>query len=310
MSSEVISFLLILCIVLLSCVIGYQRFAFRKGTRAKLQEMSIQLNEILNTDGDQRVMVFTDDRALTELASQINRMLDDRQKVRADYRKAHISMKKMLSNISHDIKTPMTVILGYLEIMRIDGTPDGRMLQKVETTARRVMELITQFFTLAKLEAGDMDLTMSCLNISEISRESVLGFYELLQEKEFQVEIGIPEQAMYASADRDALQRILSNLISNAVRYGSEGKYLGVFVREDQSQVCIDIVDRGRGIEKAFADSVFDRLFTMEDSGNSAVQGNGLGLTIARDLALQMGGDLTLESVPHQKTVFTVSLKK
>lgn len=310
MSSEVISFLLILCIVLLSCVIGYQRFAFRKGTRAKLQEMSIQLNEILNTDGDQRVMVFTDDRALTELASQINRMLDDRQKVRADYRKAQISMKKMLSNISHDIKTPMTVILGYLEIMRIDGTPDGRMLQKVETTARRVMELITQFFTLAKLEAGDMDLTMSCLNVSEISRESVLGFYELLQEKEFQVEIGIPEQAMYASADRDALQRILSNLISNAVRYGSEGKYLGVFVREDQSQVCIDIVDRGRGIEKAFADSVFDRLFTMEDSGNSAVQGNGLGLTIARDLALQMGGDLTLESVPHQKTVFTVSLKK
>lgn len=310
MSSEVISFLLILCIVLLSCVIGYQRFAFRKGTRAKLQEMSIQLNEILNTDGDQRVMVFTDDRALTELASQINRMLDDRQKVRADYRKAQISMKKMLSNISHDIKTPMTVILGYLEIMRIDGTPDGRMLQKVETTARRVMELITQFFTLAKLEAGDMDLTMSCLNVSEISRESVLGFYELLQEKEFQVEIGIPEQAMYASADRDALQRILSNLISNAVRYGSEGKYLGVFVREDQSQVCIDIVDRGRGIEKAFADSVFARLFTMEDSGNSAVQGNGLGLTIARDLALQMGGDLTLESVPHQKTVFTVSLKK
>lgn len=221
-----------------------------------------------------------------------------------------MSMKKMLSNISHDIKTPMTVILGYLEIMRIDGIRDDRMMQKVETTARRVMELITQFFTLAKLEAGDMNLTISRLNISEISRENVLGFYELLQEKEFQVEIGIPEQAVYALADREALQRILSNLISNAVRYGSEGKYLGVFVREDQSQIWIDIVDRGRGIEKEFADSVFDRLFTMEDSGNSGVQGNGLGLTIARNLALRMGGELTLESVPHQETVFTVRLKK
>lgn len=310
MSSEVIYFLMILCIVLLSCVIGYQRFAFRMGIRAKLQEMSRQLKQILDTDGDQRVMVFTDDRALAELASQINQMLDDRQKVRADYRRTQMSMKKMLSNISHDIKTPMTVILGYLEIMRIDGIRDDRMMQKVETTARRVMELITQFFTLAKLEAGDMNLTISRLNISEISRENVLGFYELLQEKEFQVEIGIPEQAVYALADREALQRILSNLISNAVRYGSEGKYLGVFVREDQSQIWIDIVDRGRGIEKEFADSVFDRLFTMEDSGNSGVQGNGLGLTIARNLALRMGGELTLESVPHQETVFTVRLKK
>lgn len=72
----------------------------------------------------------------------------------------------------------------------------------------------------------------------------------------------------------------------------------------------IDIVDRGRGIEKEFADSVFDRLFMMEDSRNSAMQGNGLGLTIAKNLALQLGGDITLESQPHQKTVFTITLKK
>ena len=69
-------------------------------------------------------------------------------------------------------------------------------------------------------------------------------------------------------------------------------------------------VDRGRGIEKEFADSVFDRLFMMEDSRNSAMQGNGLGLTIAKNLALQLGGDITLESHPHQKTVFTITLKK
>ena len=100
------------------------------------------------------------------------------------------------------------------------------------------------------------------------------------------------------------------NLISNAIRYGGDGKYLGMFLRADQAHIYIDIVDRGRGIEKEFADSVFDRLFMMEDSRNSAMQGNGLGLTIAKNLALQLGGDITLESQQHQKTVFTITLKK
>ena len=221
-----------------------------------------------------------------------------------------MASKKMLSNISHDIKTPMTVILGYLEIMRLNGTQSNEMLQKIESTAHRVMGLITQFFTLAKLEAGDTDMPLERLNVNEACRENVLDFYELLSKKDFEVEIDIPDQVLYANANKDALQRIMFNLISNAIRYGCEGKYLGVFLRIDQAHIYIDIVDKGRGIEKEFADSVFDRLFTMEDSRNSAMQGNGLGLTIAKNLALQLGGDITLVSQPYQKTIFTITLKK
>ena len=204
----------------------------------------------------------------------------------------------------------MTVILGYLEIMRLSGTQNNEMLQKVESTAHRVMGLITQFFTLAKLEAGDTDIPLERLNVNEACRENILDFYELLSQKNFQVEIDIPDQVLYASANKDALQRIMFNLISNAIRYGSDGKYLGVFLRTDQVRIYIDIVDKGRGIEKEFAESVFDRLFTMEDSRNSSMQGNGLGLTIAKNLALQLGGNITLESQPYQKTVFTITLKK
>ncbi|MFR8373232.1 MAG: ATP-binding protein, partial [Lachnospiraceae bacterium] len=221
-----------------------------------------------------------------------------------------MASKKMLSNISHDIKTPMTVILGYLEIMRLNGAQSNEMLQKIESTAHRVMGLITQFFTLAKLEAGDTDMPLERLNVNEACRENILDFYELLSQKDFQVELDIPDQALYANANKDALQRIMFNLISNAIRYGGDGKYLGMFLWADQAHIYIDIVDRGRGIEKEFAASVFDRLFTMEDSRNSAMQGNGLGLTIAKKLALQLGGDITLESQPHQKTVFTIMLKK
>ena len=310
MSNATIIFLLTVCIVLLACVIAYQQFAFRAGTKAKIHEISSKLKEILDAVSDEKVAVFTDNKALIELATQINRMLEDRQKVKVEYRRSEMASKKMLSNISHDIKTPMTVILGYLEIMRLSGTQNNEMLQKVESTAHRVMGLITQFFTLAKLEAGDTDIPLERLNVNEACRENILDFYELLSQKNFQVEIDIPDQVLYASANKDALQRIMFNLISNALRYGSDGKYLGVFLRTDQVRIYIDIVDKGRGIEKEFAESVFDRLFTMEDSRNSSMQGNGLGLTIAKNLALQLGGNITLESQPYQKTVFTITLKK
>ena len=276
---------------------------------AKLRQISQKLSEILEHDTDEKVMMFTDNKALQELCAQINRLLLDRQKIKADYRKKEISYKKMLSNISHDIKTPLTVILGYLEMMRLaDG--ENEELRKVEAKANQVMELINQFFTLAKLEAGDMDIAVGKINISKLCRESMLGYYDILQGRDFTVELSIPEKDIFAQGEVRAVDRILNNLISNAVRYGSDGKYIGLALREDERYVYIDITDKGKGIEKAFARNVFDRLYTLEDSRNREIQGNGLGLTIAKNLAMQLGGDILLESEPHMKTTFTVKLKK
>ena len=310
MSEATIIFFLSICVAILVCVIVYQQFAFRTGTQAKLNGISQKLEEILDTDSDEKVMVFTDNPSLISLATQINRLLVDRQKVRADYRRSELASKRMLSNISHDIKTPMTVILGYLEIMRVNGDPRQEMLGKVEATAHRVMELITQFFTLAKLEAGDTELERSKLNLNEVCSENILSFYELLSTQDFQIEVDIPNAPISVMSNSDALQRILFNLISNAIRYGADGKYLGMVLRSDEENAYIDIIDKGRGIPKEFADTIFDRLFTMEDSRNPRMQGNGLGLTIAKNLAVQLGGDITLTSQPNVKTVFTVTLKK
>ena len=94
------------------------------------------------------------------------------------------------------------------------------------------------------------------------------------------------------------------------IRYGSDGNYLGVFVRQDSRNVYIDVTDRGKGIGPEAAAHVFDRLYTMEDSRNREIQGNGLGLTIAKNLAGQMGGDILLNSTPNVKTTFSVKLKK
>lgn len=280
-----------------------------RGTRAKLKEITEKLSEILEQDTDEQIMVFTDDKVLMELCGQMNLLLLDRQKIKADFRKQEIASKKMLSNISHDIKTPLTVILGYLEIMRLRDCEDVT-LQKVEAKAKQVMELIDQFFTLAKLEARDKKIEMVKINISELCRETVLGYYDILIQKNYAVDIIIPEQQIFAQGDMESINRILNNLLSNAIRYGSDGKYIGLFVREDFDFVYIDVVDKGKGIEKQFAASVFERLYTMEDSRNRSIQGNGLGLTIARNLARQMGGDLLLQSEPGVRTVFTVKLRR
>lgn len=310
MNKDVIIFFLCLGILFLLGIVLYQQVVFRTGIQVKLKSIHKKLKEIMDNDSDERIMVFTENPELMELAAQINRLLENHLKVKADFCRSELASKRMLSNISHDIKTPMTVVLGYLEIMKVKSSVTFEMLEKTEQKAQSVMELINQFFTLAKIEAGDINMELSRVDICEICRESILDFYEILSKTEFQVEVELPKQEVYVQGNREALQRILMNLISNVVRYGTEGNYLGLFLRTDEKMVFVDIVDKGKGIEKSFAENVFDRLFTMEDSRSRKIQGNGLGLTIAKNLAQQLGGEILLESVPYVRTIFTIKLKK
>lgn len=306
-STIIIVFLSILAGFLLLIVV-YQQLGQQAGMRRSLREISGKLQEIMETGSDERVYVFTEEKELQELAAQLNGLLERHLKVKADYRRSEIAFKKMLSNISHDIKTPMTVILGYLEILRLkSGTPD-EMILKTECKAKEVMELINEFFTLAKLESGDMAPELSPIDVCEQCRKSILDYYELLTGREFQVDIDLPKEPVWVQGNQESISRILNNLISNAIRYGSDGRYLGLALRVEEKTAYVDVTDRGKGIEASFADSVFERLFTMEDSRNQEIQGNGLGLTIARNLARQMRGEITLRSEPHVKTVFTVRL--
>ncbi len=310
MSGQAIIFFLFFCAAAFIFILCFRQTLYRSGMRKEISGITGELKKILDEDRDSYLTVFTDKKEVMELAVQINRLLEKHLKTKADFNRSELASKRMLSNISHDIKTPMTVVLGYLEIMRLQGSGNGEMLEKTEQKAQSVMELINQFFTLAKLEAGDTDLELSKLDIGGICRETVLGFYEILTEKDFQVEITVPEEAVFVQGNKEALQRILFNLVSNVIRYGWEGKYLGVALREDEKMVYIDVTDKGKGIDKKFAENVFERLFTMEDSRSRKVQGNGLGLTIAKNLALQMGGDIVLDSIPFERTTFTLLLKK
>ena len=224
MNNETILFFLMVSIAVLVAIIIYQQFAFRRGTQSQIRKISRKLQEIIKNNSGEQLMLFTENKDLMELSAQINALLESNRKARADYRHSEIASRKMLSNISHDIKTPMTVILGYLEIMRLNGTATTEMLRKTEKKAQSVMELINQFFTLAKLEAGDMNLEMSKIDVCELCRESILDFYEILTQNGFEVTVSVPDISVYVFGNKDGIQRILFNLISNVIRYGADAR--------------------------------------------------------------------------------------
>lgn len=306
-------------IVLVIIIIGlaslnFLQYRSKKNNQENLSYIHKKLKRIINEQTDEKLLLHTDHEDMKQLLIQINRLIEHNQKIMASYNKTEISMRKMLSNISHDLKTPLTVVLGYIEIMLNDQNRSqeetDELLQKVHGKTVEVLELIKKFFDLAKLESGDKDIPLTRVNMNELCRKNILGFYEVLTARGFDVAIELPEENLYALANEEELDRILNNLISNAIQYGSEGKVLGLTLRQDDQSVFVDVWDKGKGISELHKDLVFERMYTLEDSRNKSYQGSGLGLTITKRLVEKMDGQIFLTSKPYEKTTFTVKLNR
>lgn len=299
-------------IVLLTVYVIWQIYSRRKLTR-HLRDITINIADILHHESAEKVLVPTRHDAIQELLVQINRLIDVNQKIAADYAKAKDSQKKLISNMSHDLKTPLTVILGYTEKLIQNHTSareeDQQIAMRLHQKVNDLIALVNQFFDLVKLEAEDVEIPLTKLSLNEICRRSMLEYYELLQSKKLHVELDIPDQPYYILGNKHALQRVLSNLISNAIRYGSEGGVLGLTVREAGEVVAVDVWDRGKGIAEADQERVFDRLYTLDDARNWQFQGSGLGLSISKRLTEQMNGTIHVTSIPFEKTTFTLTFK-
>ncbi|MCX8128840.1 MAG: sensor histidine kinase [Clostridia bacterium] len=304
--------LLIIVAVLLSII--YIQYKAKKDRSSDLKYVCEKLNSIISDKTGEKLLVVTDDTELRGLLIEINSLLDYNQKAFADYNKTEISMRKMLSNISHDLKTPLTVVLGYIETIRLDSniSKEDRevLLSRVQNKTLEILELINKFFDLARLESGDKEIPLTRINMNEVCRKNILVFYDTLTSKGLEVMIEIPDENIYASGNEEALGRIMNNLISNAIKYGCEGKVIGLTLRGDEESVYVDIWDRGKGISEPDKDRVFERMYTIEDSRNKLHQGSGLGLTITKRLVERMGGEIILYSKPYEKTVFTFALRR
>jgi signal transduction histidine kinase len=305
-------FLLIIIIILVGII--YFGYKSQKHRSANLKYIHEKLNSIIVNTTSEKLLVFTEDKEIIPILIEVNKILEHNQKIQADYSKAEISMKKMLSNISHDLKTPLTVVLGYIETIKLssDISSEERqtLLSKVENKAKEVLELINKFFDLAKLESGDTDIPLTRINMNEVCRRNILVFYDILTNKGVEVIIDIPESNLYSLGNEEALDRIINNLISNAIKYGNQGMVLGLSLTSDEDYSYVEVWDKGMGISEIHKDMVFERMYTLEDSRNKSYQGSGLGLTITKRLVEKLGGEIILESNPYEKTSFTFKLKR
>ncbi|EPY05990.1 histidine kinase [Paenibacillus alvei TS-15] len=304
--------LLSICMVILLIVVYTQRVNHSRRNQ-QLTEIQKKLEQIHRTQSAEKLLLFTDDKQIIGVIEQINELLVDHEKALANYAKTEIAMRKMISNISHDLKTPLTVVLGYLETLnlsneRISDEERNRLLTRVHGKTVEVIELIHTFFDLAKLESGDKHVELTRVDMSELCRKNILQFYERLTKRGFEVDIQIPEASLYARGNEDALDRMLNNLISNAIEYGADSRVLGIALRSDDTHLFVDVWDRGKGIPEQHQDRVFERMYTLEDSRNKNYEGSGLGLTITKRLAESMGGSIELHSKPFKKTIFTIKL--
>ena len=278
----------------------------------QLHKITGEISGFLENDTVDTLLALSDEKEIQELLVQVNALLEHQRELEKERKKQEDSNRKMLANISHDLKTPLTVILGYSEMIRNqEGISLDSIQQKVEKIYRKttdVLEMINIFFDLVKIESGELALEMQALDLCEIARNEILNYYDMLQEGGFQVEIDIPEDEIPVNADKQAVKRILANLIQNAIKYGADGRYLRLGITQRGDDVLIQVEDRGKGIIEDSQDKIFERLVTLEDSRNKKYQGSGLGLTITKRLVEAMGGSIRVKSMPFVKTVFTVSL--
>lgn len=307
----VIAALLLVVAILLTFIYSQRRSQASRSRQLSL--VASNLSRIIGDESKERLLLFTDDEPLKALLAEMNRLLDRNQKLEAHFARTESAMRKMISNISHDLRTPLTVILGYLETIRLDHAIDpaekDRLLAKVQAKAGEVLTLMNKFFDLARLESEDAPIPISTVQLNEACSRNILQFYDALTARGFEVIIRIPEQPIYVHGNEDAFDRILNNLISNAIRHGGDGKVIGLTLEREDEYARIDVWDEGKGIEEQHRDRVFERMYTLDDARNHAFQGSGLGLTITKRLVEHLGGTIHLYSNPNIKTIFTIRFK-
>lgn len=304
-----ILFFSILLVVILFALLFFQRTKYQAMNK-ELHYIKERIADLSYTKENSYILVPSESIQIKELAAEINRLLDKFYSQKAEYERSKKAMTQVLTNISHDIRTPLTVLKGYSELLckeaeKADENNFYNMATKINRKASELVITINEYFTMSKITSGDMKIDLQRTNITELCHEVILDYYDILEQKHFCVEIAVGAFPEYAYVDKDALKRILKNLIDNAIRHGGDGKYLALRLSSMNGKIKIDVEDHGQGILEKDQEQIFYRTYTTTHKGS----GSGLGLTIAKNLALQMEADIQVISNPGYKTVFSLILK-
>lgn len=278
-----------------------------------LHRQKVQIKKIIAatqrmTEGNWNAGIIIPGNGLvSQLGDAVNRLAEKIQTEQTAASRRETAYRQSVTNISHDIRTPLTSLVGYLEA--VQGAPEadrGRYQEIAYQMAKELAGVIEDPLFLARIESGELILKLGPVDLAEIMRQAVLAFAPNLEKRDWEVHINIPEHICLITGDKTAMRRVFNNLISNTLRHTENATQFGVDLKIDGARFIARIWDNGLGIAEAERAKLFERSYIAVPTHG----GTGLGLTIAREILLKHNGTLDVESSARGLTEFIVTLPR
>ena len=218
---------------------------------------------------------------------------------------------RLFANISHEFRTPLTLIKGPIANYLQNSEKPFEMSQAavIDHNADRLLRLVNQLLDLSKLDAGNLSLDPTEGDIIRFLNVILSSFNAHAQDQGIRYDYNVPDRALWVSIDRDKLEKILYNLLSNAFKFTSKGGSVSAVVTHDQNQLQLKIQDTGEGISPEELERIFDRFYQVDSSQTRSQDGTGIGLALTKELVQLMGGEIIVESEVQKGSTFTVTLQ-
>ncbi len=285
--------------------------------RSKFYEPLEKLNKAMEllTEGKRKKPVdYSGPREFVDICDRFNIMVSKLEDSENQRKKLMNDKERMMADISHDLKTPITSIQGYAKALSdgiIADEDKDKYIKIIYEKSKKLTELINIFHEYSKLEHPDFSLIFEKVDLSEYLRAYIALKYEDIVESGFNIEVDIPEEEMEIKIDKVQLQRVFDNILGNSIKHNEKGINIYVSLKEKNDIYEIIIADDGKGISKDIANNIFEA-FTVGDESRNSKQGSGLGLAIAKTIVDLHGGTIELEpeSLKKFSTQFKIILKK
>lgn len=262
------------------------------------------LNTVIEVEGDDE---------FSSMAANLNKMVEDIRRLMDKEREAERTKNELITNVAHDLRTPLTSIIGYLELLSSKSSPLPLEMQKkyidiAYSKSKRLEKLIEDLFGFTKLNYGKISMRVSKVDIIKLLGQLLEESYPNFSSKNLSYELQSNVPAKVITADGNLLARLFDNLINNAIKYGAEGKRVLVKVNASQETVQVSVINYGYVIPKEELPLIFDKFYRVEQSRSTHTGGTGLGLAIVKNIVDMHGGEITVKS-DLNGTVFTVTLQ-
>lgn len=245
------------------------------------------------------------------IVKEVKRREEQEEVLRQQYEKAR---NLMLSDIAHDLRTPITTIAGYSKALN-DGMVTSEekkkeYLEAIENKSKRMSDLITLLFDYVRLDSDNFSLKCTEVDIAELLRENVALLYSDVEEKEMSIQVEIPDEVVKVELDSLQFSRVIINLINNALKHNEAGTEITLEMKVEKDHIQIQVSDNGKMIAPLIADHIFEP-FVVADASRESKGGSGLGLSIAKKIVEMHGGTIRLEQdyERHRKS-FIIDMKK